>query len=381
MKIAIAPNAFKGSLTAAEAAACIERGLRRSLRGLSVVKIPMADGGDGTLLAIVAATGGQSVPCRVTDPLGRRIRSLLGLTGGGKTAVIEMALASGLALLKPQERNPMLTTTRGTGELIRAALDRGVQEIIIGIGGSATNDGGMGMARALGARFLDACNRELPDRGGALGQLARIDVSGLDARLKDTTILVACDVDNPLCGPRGAAQVYGPQKGATPVMVKQLDAGLKRLAAVLQNDLGVKVATLPGAGAAGGLGAGLVAVLNAHMRPGVDIVTNAIGLEHKLAGCDLVITGEGRLDGQTSYGKAPAGVARVARKLGIPAIAICGCLGPDAGNVRRAGIAAFFSALEESVAEADLPQRGPGMLERCAEQVGRLLALKCNLRQ
>jgi glycerate 2-kinase len=380
VRIAIAPNAFKGSLTAAEAAACIERGLRKALRGLSIVKLPMADGGDGTLLAIVAATGGQTVPCRVTDPLGRKIRSMLGLTGDGRTAVIEMALASGLALLKTRERNPMLTTSRGTGELIRAALDRRVQEIVIGIGGSATNDGGMGLARALGARFLDTRNRELPDRGGALVRLARIDVSGLDARLKHTTISVACDVDNPLCGPRGAARVYGPQKGATPAMVKQLDAGLKRLATVLLEDLGVKAADLPGAGAAGGLGAGLVGVLNARLRPGVDVVTHAIGLERKLAGCDLVITGEGRLDGQTVFGKAPAGVARIARKLGIPVIAICGSLGPDAGNARAAGIAAFFYALEEPVAEAELPRRGPGMLERCAEQVGRLLALKHRLR-
>ena len=381
MKIALAPNAFKGSLTASEAAACIERGLRKALRGLSIVKVPMADGGDGTLLAIVAATHGQSVPCRVTDPLGRKIRSMFGLTGDGRTAVVEMALASGLALLKAQERNPMLTTSRGTGELIRAALDRRVQEIVIGIGGSATNDGGMGLARALGVRLLDARHRELPDCGGALTRLARIDVSGLDARLKHTTISVACDVDNPLCGPRGAARVYSPQKGATPEMVKRLDAGLKRLAAVLQDDLGVEVANLPGAGAAGGLGAGLVAILKARMRPGVDVVTHAIGLERKLAGCDLVITGEGRLDGQTVFGKAPAGVARIARKLGIPVIAICGSLGSDAGTVQQAGIAAFFSALEEPVAEAELPRRGPGMLERCAEQVGRLLAIKHRLRK
>lgn len=380
MKIAIAPNAFKGSLTAAAAAACIERGLRKALRGLSFVRLPMADGGDGTLLAIVAATGGRCVSCRVSDPLGRKTRSMFGLTGNGRTAVIEMALASGLALLKPHERNPMLTTSRGTGDLIRAALDRGVGEIVIGIGGSATNDGGMGMARALGARFLDGRQRELPDCGGALARLARIDLSGLDARLKRTTLSVACDVENPLCGPRGAARVYGPQKGANPVMVKQLDAGLKRLAGVLREDLGVEVANLPGAGAAGGLGAGLVAILKARLRPGVEVVTHAVDLERKLAGCDLVITGEGRLDGQTVFGKAPAGVARVARRLGIPVIAICGSLGPDAGNARAAGITAFFSALEEPVAEADLPRRGPGMLERCAEQVGRLLALKCRFR-
>jgi glycerate kinase len=379
VKIAIAPNAFKGSLIASAAAVRIERGLRKALPGLSIVKIPMADGGDGTLLAIVEATGGRTVKCRVADPLDRRIPSTFGLTGDGMTAVIEMALASGLTLLTPDERNPLRTTSRGTGELIRAALDRRVQEIVIGIGGSATNDGGMGLARALGVKFFDAHNRELPDQGGALIGLARIDVAGLDPRLKHTTISVACDVDNPLCGPRGAARVYGPQKGATPAMVKQLEAGLKRLAGVIQKDLGVNVAQLPGAGAAGGLGAGLVAFLDARIRPGVDVVTHAIGLERKLAGCDLVITGEGRLDGQTAFGKAPAGVARIARKLGIPVIAICGSLGSDAGKVRSAGIAAFFSALEESVAEAELPRRGPGMLERCAEQVGHLLALKRKL--
>jgi glycerate kinase len=376
MKIAIAPNAFKGSLTASQAAGCIERGIRKALTKVSIVKIPMADGGDGTALAIVEATGGQMVKCEVCDPLGRKIQSTFGLTGDGRTAVIEMALASGLALLKPDERNPLLTSSRGTGELICAALGSHVDEILIGIGGSATNDGGVGMARALGGRFLDEGNRELADNGGALTRLSRIDIAGLDARLKKVNVSVACDVDNPLCGPRGAARVYGPQKGATPAMVKQLDDGLKRLAKIIQKDLGFKVAKLPGAGAAGGQGAGLVAFLGARMRPGVDIVTKAIGLESKLAGCDLVITGEGRLDGQTAFGKGPAGVAKIARKLGIPVIAICGSLSPDAGKVRALGIEVFFSALEEPMAEADLPKRAPGMLERCAEQVGHLIALK-----
>ena len=376
MKIAIVPNAFKGSLTAAQAAGCIERGFRKALPDICTVKIPMADGGDGTVLAIVEATGGRQVKCLVCDPLGRKIRSSFGVSGDGQTAVIEMASASGLALLKPSERNPLLTSSHGTGELIRAALDLKVKEILVGIGGSATNDGGMGMARALGARFLDERNRELADNGGALIKLASIDISRLDKRLKHTNILVACDVDNPLYGPRGAARVYGPQKGATREMVNQLDAGLKRLAAVIKKDLGIKIDKLPGAGAAGGMGAGLVAFLDARMCPGVEIVSDAIGLESKLAGCDLVVTGEGRLDGQTAFGKAPAGVAKVARKLGIPVIAICGSLSPDAGKVRAIGIAAFFSALEESVAEADLRMRGPGMLERCAEQVGHLIALQ-----
>ena len=376
MRIAIVPNAFKGSLTAALAAACMERGLKRGMPNVTTIKIPMADGGDGTVEAIVEATGGRKVRCSVHDPLGRKIRAAFGLTGDGRTAVIEMALASGLALLKPTERNPLLASSRGTGELIRAALKLDVREILIGIGGSATNDGGMGMARALGARFFDAQNRELPDNGGALTKLSHIDVAGLDVRLNNPVISVACDVGNPLLGPHGATSVYGPQKGATPAMVKLLDAGLKQLAAVIQKDMGIKVAKLSGAGAAGGVGAGLIAFLGASMQPGIDIVTRTIGLESRLAGCDLVVTGEGRLDGQTIFGKAPAGVARLARKLGIPVIAICGSIGPDASKVQAVGINAFFSALEESMVEADLPKRAPGMLERCAEQVGRLIALK-----
>lgn len=376
MKIAIVPNAFKGSLTASQAADCIECGIRKALPNISTVKIPMADGGDGTLLAIVEATGGRQVKCSVTDPLGRKIRTSFGLTGDGRTAVIEMALASGLALLKPNERNPLLASSFGTGELIRASLDLRVNEIIIGIGGSATNDGGVGMARALGMKFFDKRNRELAHNGGALTKLSRIDIAGLDARIKNTIISVACDVDNFLYGSRGAARIYAPQKGATPAMVEQLDAGLKRLATVIQKDLGVKVGKLRGGGAAGGQGAGLVAFFGAKMGSGADIVTNAIGLKSKLAGCDLVITGEGRMDGQTAFGKAPAGVAKVAQSLGIPVIAICGSLGLDACKVRAVGIEAIFSALEEPMIESDLPKRAPGMLERCAEQVGHLIAIK-----
>jgi glycerate 2-kinase len=374
-RIAIAPNAFKGTLTVAEAAQCIERGLRKALPGISTVKIPMADGGDGTVAAILAATGGRLMKCPVHDPLGRKIKSSFGLDGKGKTAVIEMATASGLSLLKPSERDPLNTTTFGTGELIRAALDGNAKQILIGIGGSATNDCGTGMARALGVKFLDAQNREIPDGGGSLHKLARIDMSGLDPRLKRVQISIACDVKNPLYGPRGAAHVFGPQKGATPEIVNFLDVGLKRLAAIIKKDLDISVAQMPGAGAAGGLGAGLVAFLNGHMKPGIEVVVDAVGLEQKLAGCDLVITGEGRFDGQSAFGKAPTGVAKVAKRLGLPVIAICGSLGPDAAKTRSAGIDACFAALEETIPESELSRCGPGMLERCAEQVGRLLAL------
>jgi glycerate kinase len=375
MRIAIAPNAFKGSLTAAQAADCIERGLRAALPDCQFVKVPVADGGDGTARAVVDATGGRWVSCAAHDPLGRPITSGFGLTGDGRTAVIEMALASGLALLKPGEQNPLLTSTYGTGELLRAALDLGVERILVGIGGSATVDGGVGLARALGVRFLDERGGELAGAGGELARVSHIDVGGLDARLKGVVVEAACDVTNPLFGPRGAARVYGPQKGSTPAMVEALDAGLKRLAAVIHKELGTDVSALPGGGAAGGLGAGLAAFLGARLLPGAELVLGVCGLAEKLGGCALVITGEGRLDGQTVFGKAPAAVARVARERGVPVIAICGSLGAGVETVRDVGIGAYFSALEEPVPEEELAARGPGMLERCAEQVGRLLAM------
>lgn len=376
VKIAVAPDSFKGSLTALEAATCIERGLKRGVSGLSVVKIPMADGGDGTVPAIVSCTAGRVVTRTVRDPLGRPVRASFGVTGDGTTAIVEMAAASGVALLKPCERNPMVTTTYGTGELIRHALKLGVREILVGIGGSATNDGGTGMARALGVRFRDANGRDLKEGGGALGALAAIDLGGLDARLAGVKVDVACDVDNPLVGPRGAAHVYGPQKGATPAMVDKLDAGLRQLARVVRSDLGMSILRTPGSGAAGGLGGGLMAFLGGTLRPGIDIVIEIVRLRKRIKGCDLVITGEGRMDGQTVFGKAPAGVARIAGEEGIPVIAISGCVGADVRQVMGVGIDAYFSALQEPVNEEDLPVRGPAMLEDCAEQIGRLVALR-----
>jgi glycerate kinase len=375
LKIVIAPDSFKGSMTALAAATNIEAGLKRALVGVHCRKVPMADGGEGTVQAIVDATGGTFVRRTVADPLGRRIKATFGMSGDGKTAVIEMAAASGLALLKPHERNPLLTSTHGTGELMTHALGLGVGKILIGIGGSATNDGGMGMARALGVQFLDAQGNAVGADGGALAQVARIDMRGLDPRLKHVEIEVACDVDNPLTGRRGAAQVYAPQKGATPAAVKQLDAGLRQLADTVERDLGIAIVKVPGAGAAGGLGGGLMAFAGGQLRPGVDIVMDSVKLARSMQGCDLVITGEGRMDQQTAFGKTPAGVARVAKEQGLPVIAICGCLGKDPQVMHAIGIDAFFSALEEDVAEEDLPKRGPLMLSNCAEQVGRLLAI------
>lgn len=375
MRIGIAPDSFKGSLTALEAASCMERGLRKALPRITVIKIPMADGGEGTVRAIAEATGGRLIKRPVNDPLGRRIRAIYGLTGDGTSSVIEMAAASGLALLSPAERNPMITSTFGTGELILAALRTGAQRILIGIGGSATNDGGTGMARALGVRFLDRQGREIRQGGGFLKSLHRIDMTGILPVTGRATFEVACDVDNPLVGPKGAARVYAPQKGASPRMVAELDSGLRHLAKVIRRDLNVDILNVPGAGAAGGLGAGLMAFLGAKLRPGVDIVMDAVRLSRKLKGCSLVITGEGRMDGQTIFGKAPAGVARIARKLGIPVIAICGSLGEGFNKVRSIGIKACFAALEQPLDEEELPELGPAMLERCAEEIGRLIAI------
>jgi glycerate kinase len=381
LKIGIAPDSFKGNMTAMQVATRIEKGLRKALGDITVVKVPMADGGEGTAKTIADATGGRMVRRTVSGPLGKPVKASFGLSGDGRMAVVEMAEASGLALLKPSQRNPMRTTTRGTGELIKHALKLGVSHLLVGIGGSATTDGGMGMAHALGVRFLDPRGREVPDNGRGLKRVASIDMLGLDARLRDVRVEVACDVDNPLTGPRGAAQVYGPQKGATPEMVEELDAGLENLAAVIQRDLGKSVLKVPGSGAAGGLGAGLMAFLHGKLRPGIDIVIDSVQLAKRLKGCDLVITGEGRMDGQTAFGKTPAGVAGVAKSLGLPVIALCGCLGPGVRKVHKIGIDAYFPTLERSIDEDEIPVVGPTMLTNCAEQVGRVIAMKglCNV--
>lgn len=371
-RIAIAPNAFKGTLSAAQAAERIERGLRQALPRAEFITIPMADGGDGTMEAVVHATGGRLVRARVHDPLGREMWAKWGLAGDGERAVIELAQASGLALLSAEERNPLKATTRGTGELILAALRRGAKRILVAIGGSATNDGGVGLARALGMRFLDAKGRELPEGGGNLIHLARIDASRIEPLVAKARIDVACDVDNPLFGRRGAAYVYGPQKGATLVMVRRLDLGLRRLAKVARRDLGVDVAEMPGAGAAGGTGGGLVAFLGARLLLGAKLVMEAIDLRKRLEGCDLVITGEGRLDTQSLHGKAPVAVARLARRMRIPVFAICGSVSEEMETTRV--FDGVFAACSGPRAERELKKQAGSFLERRAREVGELLA-------
>jgi len=373
MQITIAPDSFKGTLTAAEAAASIARGVRRALPDARLVLVPMADGGEGTVDALLAAVGGRRVACRVHDPLGRCVTASYGLIPGG-TAVLEMAQASGLMLLSPGERNPLRTSTRGTGELIKSALERGVKRLLIGVGGSATNDGGTGMARALGARFLDDKGKELPEGGGPLERLARIDPGRLDPRLRKIAIDVACDVHNPLTGPDGASRVYGPQKGATPAMVRQLDRNLMRLSAIIRRDMGMDIKLLPGGGAAGGLAAGLVAFAGARLVPGVKTVIRLTGLERRMKGSDLLITGEGRTDRQTCFGKTPVGVAHTASRLRIPVVLLSGSLGEGASEVIGEGVDIVFSVIQEPIPEAELLAKAGPMLARAAEQVARIYA-------
>lgn len=345
MKIVIAPDSFKESLSALAVANAIEEGFRQVFPNARFVKVPVADGGEGTVQALIDATGGTLRNLDVVGPAGSTVRAAYGLSAQTGLAVIEMAAASGLELVPPAQRDPRSTTSYGTGQLIRDALNAGARRFVIGIGGSATNDGGAGMLQALGVRLLDATGVDIDRGGAALARLARIDVSRLDARIGACQIDVACDVTNPLVGPLGASAVFGPQKGATPEMVRQLDQCLQRLAEVLQRDLGEDVAEVPGAGAAGGLGAALLAVLGGRLRPGCEVVMDAINLEAVLDGADLVVTGEGRTDGQTVYGKAPIGVARVAARCGVPVMALSGCLTPDSAAVHEHGIAAVFSAV------------------------------------
>jgi glycerate 2-kinase len=346
MRIVVAPNAFKGSLTALVAAEAIAQGVVAALPQAEISLVPIADGGDGTVDALVAATGGEHRTRRVRGPVGESVNAGYGVINGGSTAVIEMAKASGLALLPPERRDPRITTTYGVGELLQQAYDDGARRFIVGIGGSATNDGGAGMAQALGYRLLDEAGQELPPGGLALQRLARIQVGGGQRHWKEAQLEVACDVTNPLTGPNGASAVYGPQKGATPEMVAQLDAALARLAEIIQRDLGVDVDRLPGAGAAGGLGAGLVAFTGARLRPGAEMVMDVLKLDERLKGAGLVITGEGRLDSQTArFGKGPAAVARHARNAGIPVIGIGGSLA-DESELRL-----LFDGVEATVVE------------------------------
>ena len=369
MKVVLAPDSFKESLSSVEVAQAMATGVRRVCGDAEIDSVPMADGGEGTVEALVSATAGVYRRETVHDPLGREVTASFGLLGDGDWAVLEMAQASGLGLVEPEKRNPLLTTTRGTGELILAAMDAGAKRIVIGIGGSATVDGGTGMARALGVRFLDGAGNELPEGGGALARLETIDASGLDARVANVRIEVASDVNSPLLGELGAASVFGPQKGATPAMVEQLEMSLKRLAEKMAEQLGSDVKDVPGAGAAGGLGVGLMGFLHAGIRSGAELVIEAVGLADRLSGAQLCITGEGKLDSQTAHGKTVAGVGRLAKKMSVPAMALAGLIGAGAEQILDEGIVAYHSIKPESMSIQESMTRAAELLADGAEKL------------
>ncbi|MDA0988673.1 MAG: glycerate kinase [Chloroflexi bacterium] len=344
MKVIVAPQSFKGTASAAVVADAMCRGVLLAMPHAEVVSIPIADGGSGTVEALVTATGGRYVSSPTSDPLGRPITARWGVLGDNDTAVIESSAASGLSLLEPSERDPTKTTTRGTGTLVRAALDAGYRRILIGLGDSATNDAGVGMAQALGIRALDGGDHDLPDGGAALLRLHSFDMTGVHPSLSASTITVLCDVTNPLCGPEGASAIFGPQKGASPQQVSLLDSALSRFSDVVEARLGCSVRDMPGAGAAGGLGAGLVAFCGAVLRPGFEVVSDTVHLRESLAGADLVLMGEGRIDAQTAGGKGVSGVAALSKRSGVPLVAaIVGRNEIGATEAASLGIDAVFS--------------------------------------
>lgn len=375
MKIVIAPDSFKESLSAERTAQAIKQGFSEIFPDAEYVCLPIADGGEGTVEAMIAATGGERLALTVTGPMGTPVEAFYGVTGDGRSAVIEMAAASGLMLVPIDERNPLLASSVGTGELIRHVLDCGIRHIILGIGGSATVDGGMGMAQALGARFYDQQGAELSASGAALARVAQVDIQNLDPCLAQCSIEIACDVDNPLTGPRGAAHVFGPQKGATPAMVDELEAGMANYARVLGELTGRDINAIVGGGAAGGMGAAADVFLGGRLKPGIDIIIHAVGLEQALAGASLVVTGEGRIDSQTVGGKAPMGVARLAQRHGVPVIGMAGVLGEGVEIVHQHGIDAVFSILPRLAPLSAVLAEGEINLRHCARNIARIIKL------
>ena len=374
-RIVIAPQAFKQSISARAAAIAIQSGVTRAIPDAETVLIPVADGGDGTLAALIDTTGGQYFTADVTGPLGETVAAQWGVMGDGETAVIEMALASGLALIPDHRRDPLTATTYGTGQLMAAALDAGYTRIIVGLGGSATNDGGTGMAAALGVRFLNAGGDELPPGGAALANLHAIDTSGVHPGLAGATIIGATDVTNPLCGDTGASAIFGPQKGATPEMVRELDGCLANLARVIQSELGIDVLDTPGSGAAGGLGAGLIAFAGCELRSGIDMVCDALDFDRHAETAALVITGEGRADRSTAFDKAPVGIARRSKAFGVPTLLLAGSVGEGYDALYQHGIDAIMPMAEEPATLEHSLQNGAELLERAAERALRLYNL------
>jgi len=372
MRVLVATDSFKGSLSSIKVGEAIAEGVKKVYPSATVKIIPIADGGEGTVEALVTVCAGHYIKKRVTSPLGEEIEATMGMLPGN-TAVIEMAAASGLPLVPAEKRNPLLTTTRGTGELILEALDRQADMILIGIGGSATNDGGAGAAQALGVRLLDEEGNELPPGGSSLIKLAKIDMSNLDSRLKKVKIKVICDVDNPLCGSNGASAVYGPQKGATPEMVKFLDQCLAHYAKVIKEQLGIDIANLPGAGAAGGLGGGLVAFTGAELKSGTEVILDTVGFDHLIKDYDIVITGEGKIDRQSAFGKVPMGVSVRVQKHGKPVIAIVGSVGEGAEVMYEHGLNALIPIVNKPMPLTEAMKKAYELTVQAAETTFRLL--------
>ena len=379
MKILVAPQEFKGSISALSAAEAAKTGILRVFPQAEVVLCPVADGGDGTLETLVEVSGGKVRVCSVQNPIGETIQAQWGAMGDGVTAVIEMARTSGLALLSLAERDPLNASTYGLGQAISEALDEGFRRFIVGIGGSATNDAGAGMAQALGANLLDSHGNTINFGGAALANLQTVDISNMDSRIKDSEFLVACDVSNPLTGAEGASAVYGPQKGATPEMVQSLDDALSNFASVVKKDLKKDVSEISGAGAAGGLGAGMMAFMGAELKAGVDIVLDTVNLRDKLSSVDLVITGEGGMDFQTVYNKAPIGVARIASEHNIPTIAIAGLLGSNFKIVHEHGILAATSIVNGPITLEEASERAFELISDSVEESLRFISVGMDL--
>ncbi|KOR76126.1 glycerate kinase [Paenibacillus solani] len=371
--IVLAPDSFKESMTAKEVCAAMERGIQKGNPNVTCIHVPMADGGEGTMQSLVDATGGTVHTVMVTGPLGDEVEASYGISGDGCTGVLEMASASGIHLVPPAQRNPLTATTYGTGELIKACLDHGINQLLIGIGGSATNDGGAGVVQALGGKLLDAEGKELAFGGGELGRLASVDLGGFDPRLQHVKVEVACDVNNPLCGETGASQVFGPQKGATPAIIEQLDSNLRHYAEIIKQQLGKDIALYPGAGAAGGLGGGLLVFLNGTLKKGIEMVIDYTGLEEKVRQADMVWTGEGGMDFQTQYGKTPLGVAMVAKKHGKPVVALAGRIGDRIEVLYDQGIDAVFGIMPGAVSLTEALANGQQNIERTSENIVRLM--------
>ena len=369
MKVVIAPDSFKGSLSALEVAKAIQKGVKNVDSRIETIIVPMADGGEGTVQSLIDATGGKIIELTVHDPLFREIKSFYGIMGDCVTAVIEIAAASGLPLLTLDERNPLKTTTYGTGELIKDALDRGCLKFIIGLGGSATNDGGCGMAQALGARLLDLNGRDIDPGGGGLSKLNSIDISGIDHRIKFASFIAACDVDNTLCGEKGASAVFGRQKGASEEDVISLDKNLGHFAQIVEKQFNINIKKIPGSGAAGGLGAGVMLFLNARMEKGIDIIIKATNLSEIVKNADLVITGEGMIDFQTAFGKTPFGVAQMAKKNNIPVIAISGSLGENYKSLYEKGFDGLFSLINRPMTLDEAIKNASVLVEESAENI------------